>query len=144
MVVTLVGEDVGEPLAVLLARCLCSRGPRVTYSWNKSGTETDGHRGSEDETVAAGEWYRRDNTNTGHSDGREEESGHSTENCGWNRHKRRGELGKDSHDEKPEAAGITCSSVGTTSEGNNTVVLGESGHWGNGAETGNYTVQSIS
>jgi hypothetical protein len=126
LVVTFVGENVGEPRR------------------HKGGTVAESQRCCEDESSAAIERHPVDNGHTGHSDSAEEEGGHTTKHGSRNANQSCRELGEDTSNDQEEArnevsevglslrdqgsspAGIAGLSVGATGKSNDTIVLGKS------------------
>lgn len=125
-VVTTIGENVAKPRR------------------NHGSAETKGETCSQDEPITAGKWHGRDNSNTRDRDGGEEEGRHSTENSAGNGYERGSKLGEDTHYDQPEAASIASLAISAAGKRDDTVVLGESGHGSDSAQSSNYTVESIS
>lgn len=125
MVITTVSEHIGEPIR------------------DKGSTVTQSEGGSENEAVAAGEIDGRDDAKTRDGDGGEKEGRHTAENRIRDRDDHRGELGKDTGDDEEEAARHTGLAVRATGQADDTIVLREYGHWGDGEESGKDTGETV-
>ena len=105
----------------------------------QGGTETQSKGRGQNEAIPPRELHSRNNPHPRRGDGREEECSHATQHRRWDRDQCSGEFGQDSHEDEPEAACIARFAIRAACQSDDAVVLSESGHGCDGAETG-YTI----
>jgi hypothetical protein len=92
---------------------------------NKEVPKSKRERRSEHKPISSSEWYEGKHSHTRHRDGGEEECRDAPKNRVWNGQKNAGYFTDDAEQDEEETAPPPGTSVRTTSNGDDAIVLGE-------------------